>query len=39
MKLGQFMSYYKRKISSKILTKTAAGKLVPGPFVFAKNEA
>ena len=24
-------------ISSKISTKTAAGKLVSGPFVFAKN--
>ena len=31
MKLGQFMSYSKNK------KKTAGGKLVPGPFVFAKN--
>ena len=38
MKFGQFMSYYKRK-KSKNFTKTAAWKLVPGPFVFAKNEA
>ena len=29
----------KEKISSKDFTKTAAWKLVPGPFVFAKNEA
>ena len=27
----------KEIISSKNSTKTAAGKLVPGPFVFAKN--
>ena len=39
MKFGQFMSYYKRKNSSKCLTKTATTKLVPGLFVFAKNEA
>ena len=39
MKFGQFMSYYKRKISWKVFTKAAAWKLVPGPFVFAKNEA
>ena len=39
MKFGQFMLYYKRKISSKNFTKTVAWKLVPGPFVFAKNEA
>ena len=32
MKLGQFMSYSKNKNK-----KTAGGKLVPGPFVFAKN--
>ena len=31
------MSYYKKKSSSKNYTKTAAQKLVPGPFVFAKN--
>ena len=37
MKFGQFISYFKRKVSSKNSTKTAAGKLVPGPFVFAKN--
>ena len=29
----------KKIISSKSSTKTAAGKLVPGPFMFAKNEA
>ena len=29
----------KEKISSKFFTKTATWKLVPGPFVFAKNEA
>ena len=29
----------KEKISSKNSTKTAASKLVPGPFVFAKTEA
>ena len=29
----------KEEISSKNSTKTAAWKLVPGPFVFAKNEA
>ena len=39
MKFGQFMSYAKEKISSKNSTKIAAWKLVPGPFVFAKNEA
>ena len=39
MKFGEFMSYYKGKVSSKNVTKTAAWKLVPGPFVFAKNEA
>ena len=39
MTFGQFMSYYKRKISSKNSAKTSAWKLVPGPFVFAKNLA
>ena len=29
----------KEKISSKNSTKTATWKLVPGPFVFAKNQA
>ena len=29
----------KEKISSKNFTKIAGWKLVPGPFVFAKNEA
>ena len=39
MKFGQFMSYItKEKISSKNYAKTVAWKLVPGPFVFAKND-
>ena len=29
----------KKKFHQKILQKTAAWKLVPGPFVFANNEA
>ena len=37
MKFGQFMSYYKRKNFIKNSTKITARKLVPGPFVFAKN--
>ena len=37
MKFGQFMSYYKRKKLLQNLTKTAAWKLVPDPFLFAKN--
>ena len=37
MKLGQFISYYKRKIVVKNYTKTASWKLVPDPFVLAKN--
>ena len=32
MKFGQFMSYYKRKISSKNSIKTVVWKIVPGPF-------
>ena len=40
MKFGQFISYYKRKnFVEFFFTKTAAWKLVPGPFVFAKNKA
>ena len=39
MKSGQFISFTKEKISSKFFTKTVAWKLVPDPFVFAKNEA
>ena len=39
MKSGQFMSYYKRKTLSKNFVKTATWKLVPGVFVFEKNEA
>ena len=44
MKFGQFMLHYKyyiikEKNSSKNSAKTAAGKLVPGPFVFMKNYA
>ena len=35
-KFGQFI-YYKRKKISKNSTKTAIWKLVPGPFVLAKN--
>ena len=37
MKLGQCMSYYKRKKLSEIFAKTATQKLVSGPFVFVKN--
>ena len=37
IKFGQFVSYYKEKISLKNSTKIMAWKLVPGPFVFAKN--
>ena len=37
MKFGQFMSYYKKKNSSKNSAKIAPRKLVPDPFVFAKN--
>ena len=37
MKFDQFMSNYNKKKLSKIFAKTATGKLVPGPFVFAKN--
>ena len=41
MKFGQFMSCHiiNEKSSSKNFTKTAAWKLVAGPFLFAKNEA
>ena len=37
MKFGQFMSYSERNNFIKKFLKTAALKLVPGPFVFAKN--
>ena len=37
MKYGQFMSYSKIDNFIKNSTKTAVGKLVPGPFVFGKN--
>ena len=37
MKFGQFMSHYTRKNFIKNSAKTAARKLVPGPFVFAKR--
>ena len=37
MKFGHFMSYFKRNNLIKNSTKTAALKLVPGPFVFTKN--
>ena len=37
MKSGQFMSYYKRKEIMKKIRKTSDVKLVPDPFVFAKN--
>ena len=36
MKFDQFISYYKRK---NFIKKIATWKLVPGPFMFAKNEA
>ena len=35
-KLGQFMSYYKRKKLSQNSTKIATWKLVSGPFLFEK---
>ena len=34
----QFISISKQVISSKKSTKSVAWKLVPGPFVFVKNE-
>ena len=37
MNFGQFISYYKRKILAKNYAKTASWKLVPDPFVLAKN--
>ena len=38
MKVGKFMSYYKRKIFiKKKRKKNMAWKLVPGPFLFLKN--
>ena len=37
MKFGHFMWYFKRNNLIKNSTKTAALKLVPGPFAFAKN--
>ena len=37
MKFGQFMSYSQINISPKNYTKTTAWKLVPDPFVSAKN--
>ena len=30
--------YYKRKKVAKFFAKTATWKLVPGPFVYAKNQ-
>ena len=39
VKLGQFMSYYKRKKLSKNSKKPVTWKLVPDSFVFAKNYA
>ena len=39
MKFGQFMTYYKRKNATKKFYKNSGLKLVPGPFVFAKNQA
>ena len=39
MKFGQFIQYYNRKKNVKKIAKTATWKLVPGPFVFSKNEA
>ena len=37
MKFGQFMKYNKRKNLSKNYTKTATRKLIPNPFLFAKE--
>ena len=37
MKFDQFLSYWKRKILAKNSIKTATWKIVPGPFVLAKN--
>ena len=37
MKSDQFMSYYKRKQIIENLTKATTWKLIPDPFVFAKN--
>ena len=37
LKFGQLSHILKEIISSKNSTKNAAQKLVPGPFVFAKN--
>ena len=37
MKFGQYISYYKRNNFIKKFYKTTTWKLVPGPFVFAKN--
>ena len=37
MKFAQFMSCCKRKNLTNFFTKTVTQKLVPGPFVFAKN--
>ena len=36
-KFSQFISYYKKKDLSENYTRITAWKLVPGPFVFAKN--
>ena len=38
MKFGQFVSYYKRKNFIIKFYKKYDLKLVPGPFVFAKNK-
>ena len=37
MKFGQFMSHYKKKLSSKNSAKKVAWKLVPGSLKFGKN--
>ena len=37
MKFSHFMSYYKKKILSKNLSKNVAWKLVPSPFAFITN--
>ena len=39
MKFSQFMTNYKRKYFIQKIHKFRDLKLVPGPFVFAKNEA
>ena len=39
MKFGQFVSYFQRKKIIKKFYENYDLKLVPGPLVFAKNEA